>query len=102
MTQAVSQLVTFDEFIEWYPNDGFAHTNLARFYLERGQAEMAEKLFKQAIEVSPWIHHPYIGLGILALQSKQPDLARKFAEYGLTLNPESPELKAILRQAGGN
>lgn len=87
--------------VEWYPEDGLTYTNLGRFHLERGRAEEAERLFKKAIEVSSWIYQPYIGLGVLALQSNQPELARKFAEYGLTLNPDSPELKAILKRAGG-
>lgn len=78
--------------VEYHPDDGFAHYNLGRFYLERGWYDKALESLNKAVFIMPYIHQPYIALGALYYQTGNFALARESVRRGLLLDGESPQL----------
>jgi tetratricopeptide (TPR) repeat protein len=60
--------------------------------------EQAEKNFKKAIELSPWMDQGYLNLGLLHELKGEPVNAIPLLEKALSLNPENVKTKTHLQK----
>lgn len=81
--------------VQLFPQNGYVHHNYGVMLFEANKIEGAMERFKQAVQVAPWLHQPWIGLASIYLKQNKISDARVAIHEGLKLKPDSPELLAL-------
>lgn len=89
----------YHEYLENEPDSFEAMTYLAESYEKTGDLVLAKKYYHEAIEVAPEYADPWFGLGIIALESGNPDDSLIFLRKAVRLDDENPEIWYMLGKA---
>ncbi|MFN3446239.1 MAG: tetratricopeptide repeat protein [Bacteroidia bacterium] len=81
------------EMLEKQPNDTFLIYAMGMEYLGTGDLNVAEKYFKQVLEVDPLHVATHYQLGILFTQTNRENEAQTFLEKGFELAKQKGDLK---------
>ena len=85
----------------FFPEEGMTWYNYARFKYEHGDETSAIELYDRALQVSPWLYQPYIGLGVLYIKQGRRAEAMDAVKKGLELKPGNSQLLQLLKMLGG-
>ncbi|OGC45472.1 hypothetical protein A2V49_02905 [candidate division WWE3 bacterium RBG_19FT_COMBO_34_6] len=78
------------------PNYTDAMHNMANTFLNMGDLDNAEKLYKRSVEITPGLYQSYYKLGVIYLARNMPDQAKLFFNKTLELQPNfTPATQAL-------
>ncbi len=89
----------YHEYLENEPDSFEAMTYLAECYEKTGDLVLAKKYYHEAIDLAPEFADPWFGLGILALDSGNPEDSLIFLRKAVRLDDENPEIWYLLGKA---
>jgi len=89
----------YHEYLENEIDSFEAMTYLAECYEKIGEVTLARKYFQEAIELSPDFADPWFGLGVLALNTGNPDDSLIYFRKAVRLDDENPEIWYLLGKA---
>ena len=89
----------YHEYLENEPDSFEAMTYLAECYEKTGDLTLARKYYQEAIELAPEYADPWFGLGIIALESGNPDDSLILLRKAVRLDDENPEIWHVLGKA---
>jgi tetratricopeptide (TPR) repeat protein len=89
----------YHEYLENEPDSFEAMTYLAECYEKTSDLVMARKYYHEAIDLAPEYADPWFGLGIIALESGNPDDSLIFLRKAVRLDDENPEIWYMLGKA---
>ncbi len=89
----------YHEYLENEPDSFEAMTYLAECYEKTNEITLAEKYYQEAIELAPDFADPWFGLGIIALNTGNPDDSLIFLRKAVRLDDENPEIWYLLGKA---
>jgi tetratricopeptide (TPR) repeat protein len=89
----------YHEYLENEPDSFEAMTYLAECYEKTGDLVLARKYYNEAIELAPEFADPWFGLGIISLESGNPEESLIFLRKAVRLDDENPEIWYMLGKA---
>lgn len=89
----------YHEYLENEPDSIEAITYLAECYEKTNELILAKKYYQEAIELAPDFADPWLGLGVIALNTGYPDDSLIFLRKAVRLDDENPEIWYLLGKA---
>lgn len=87
----------FDQALQLRPTEAMTSYNYGLFCLDNGWFEQAIEKFTQTLETDPGHLPAYIGLAQAYLRKGERNRARRWAERALSLEPDNPLARQILK-----
>lgn len=87
----------FDQALQLRPTEAMTSYNYGLFCMDNGWFEQAIEKFTQTVEVDPGHLPAYIGLAEAYLRKGERNRARRWAERALSLEPDNPLARQILK-----
>lgn len=87
----------FDQALQLRPTEAMTSYNYGLFCLDNGWFEQAIEKFIQTLEADPGHLPAYIGLAQAYLRKGERNRARRWAERALSLEPDNPLARQILK-----
>jgi tetratricopeptide (TPR) repeat protein len=87
------------EYLENEPDSFEAMTYLAECYERIGNILLSKKYYREAIDIAPEFADPWFGLGVIELNSGNPDDSLIYFRKAVRLDDENPEFWYLLGKA---
>jgi Tfp pilus assembly protein PilF len=88
-------IAAYEKAAQSNPADVESQTNLATAYLEQGKIPDADRCFRWALTIEPYAP-AYNGLGLIAVQNRDPAAAQSNFERAIALDPNMVEAQLNL------
>jgi tetratricopeptide (TPR) repeat protein len=89
----------YHEYLENEPDSFEAMTYLAECYERNGDIILAKKYYHDAIDIAPEFADPWFGLGVIELNTGNPDDSLIYFRKAVRLDDENPEFWYLLGKA---
>jgi arylsulfatase A-like enzyme/Tfp pilus assembly protein PilF len=89
-------IAEYEKAAQFNPSDLDSQSNLATAYLEKGRVNDAERVLKWILTTDPDYAAAHNGLGLIAIQRRDPAAARGYFERAVQLDPDLMEAQLNL------